>query len=120
MDQQKPWGLPGLNEFLEVLGHGTYVSGDEDTSRFGGDPQNTRVRRAIRYHAECTAKVEGRLAAPESSSDSGIQIGVRLKSKAQDRRTDGPRLARSKRSTMSGGSGLLAWKVFHLSSCAFR
>ena len=47
-------------------------------------------------------------------------MGVRLNTEIQDRRTDGSRLARSKRSTMSSVSGLPTLNASHFSSCSLR
>jgi len=120
MNKQKSRGFPPLNKLPEVTRHCTHITRNQHTAILGCHPKNFRIRGAVWDHASSGTEINRRLPAPKASADCGIQIGVCLKPKAQGCLSDNSRLARSKRSTISGGNGLRALNSSHLPSCSFK
>jgi len=49
----------------------------------GSEPKNFRIRRAVHYDSGRALKIDRGFPEPQSATNLGIQVGVRLKTKAQ-------------------------------------
>jgi len=94
-----------LDELTKVARHRRHIPRDQHAASLGRDPKHLGIGCAIWDHPSGAAKIDDRFPPPQPPGDLGIQVGVRLETKAQTRFSDLSLFARSKRSIMSGVRG---------------
>jgi hypothetical protein len=85
--------------------HRSEIASNKNPAGIGGKVQNSRIRSAVRNHANCPLEIDGWLLAPQSPSNVRIKVCVSLKSDLQARLEDLSFFTRSNRSIISAGIG---------------
>lgn len=93
------------DEVLEVVLHRSHIARDKHSAGLSGNPQHFQIGGAVRNHAGGIPEIDGWFAAPQTSADVRIDVGVSLKSNLQEDFGDGGLFTASKHSNILAGIG---------------